>query len=89
MTEFIQRTYAFLGAAFRDGCSDVYLDRTHIARLKEGRIVGNIPMQYGSDSIYDVMYSTLLKILERDHLLQKRLQVLNQNANEVRLKLIY
>lgn len=75
MTEFIQTSYAFLGIAFRDKCSMVSLDRTQLSRLRNGEIVGYFPMRYDSDSIFDVMRSTLLKILDRDNLLKNHVRI--------------
>jgi hypothetical protein len=47
------------------------LDKTSLRRLIRGKTISTFPMIYGTDSIYSPLKVNLIKIFERDPLVEK------------------
>jgi hypothetical protein len=72
---FIQGMYILIRVAVRDNCDTFTINRTEVKRSKGGVVIGTTPLVYSTESVYSIMRESLLKIVERDALVQRHFQL--------------
>jgi hypothetical protein len=80
--------YKQLIFAIRDHCDTMALDKTSLQRILRGKTVSTLPTIYGNDSIYAVLRVNLIKIFERDPVVNKYFRLDNTDDDTLIVKAI-
>ena len=79
--------YKQLSFAIRDQCDTMTLDNTSFRRVLGGKTVSTFPTIHGTTSIYSILKTNLIKIFERDDLVQQyfRLEYVDDDKLMIRV----
>lgn len=86
INEVLLAIYRELSFAIRDSSDTMILSRNELVHMNNGRTIGEMPIVYGSTSIYDMARESILKILERDELVQQFFQIDQMDEDNITVR---
>ena len=89
LDEFVQGLYILLRIAVRQECDTFALNKTQITWSKSGKVMGSNPVMLVTESVYQIMRESLLKIVERDSVVRQHLRLIQSNEDQLIYSVVY